>query len=130
MATVCDFAQIETPAGVSGHSVRPEALGLTGQDEGPDYIVVSNHMVQCEAVDGKMLRPQGRMVRSDRYKYCLYSLGKNRQSLVDMDNDPGEMVNLAARPECAVVLAEHQKYLRQYAEKYKDNTALAMLRDV
>ena len=123
--TLCDFAGFRAPKGLPGESLKPLALG--GAAGGRPYIVASNHMVQCEPVDGILLQPDGRMVRSDRYKYCLYSLGKRRESLVDMQADPGEMVNLAGKRECREVLLTHRAHLREFARKHADKVALAML---
>jgi len=126
MPTLCDFAGIAPPPGLPGRSLRPYALGKAS-DKGPACIVSSNHMVQCEPVDGVLLKPQGRMVRSQRYKYCLYDAGQRRESLVDMEKDPGEMVNLAAQAEHRDTLLAHRKLLGDFATRHDDKTALAML---
>lgn len=127
--TLCEFAGIPVPQALPGRSLRSHALGRT---DGPwrPYAVVSNRMVQCEPVDGVLLRPDGRMVRSDRFKYCLYSLGRRRESLVDMETDPGEMTNLADRAEFRDVLCRHRDHLREFAQRHHDRTALAMLEDL
>ncbi|HAR67344.1 MAG TPA: hypothetical protein DCR55_14185 [Lentisphaeria bacterium] len=61
-------------------------------------------MVQCEPVDGKRFMPHRRMVRSDCDKYSLYSEGIRPESLVDMEQDPGEMYNQAGNSKLAPVL--------------------------
>jgi choline-sulfatase len=124
--TICELAGIDAPVQLPGLSLRAYALGRA-RDEGRPYVVVSNHMVQCEPVDGVLLKPEGRMVRSHRYKYCLYSLGKRRESLVDMIADPGEMVNQAQNPDSRKILLQHRSYLKSFAKKHKDKTALLML---
>ncbi len=125
--TLCDFAGIDIPKGLPGTSLRNHALGRSTSAHRP-FIVSSDHLVQCVAVDGVMLQPEGRMVRSNRYKYCLYSLGNHRESLVDMEKDPGEMVNLAGDEKSHTVLLEHRNYLHQFAVEHNDRTALKMLR--
>lgn len=125
--TICDFAGIDVPAKLPGISLKPHATGKAPK-KGRPYVVVQNHLVQCVPVDGVSLKPQGRMVRSDRYKYCLYSEGKRRESLVDMQGDPGEMTNLAARPEAPEALLTHRGYLQQFARKHNDTVALRMLK--
>jgi arylsulfatase A-like enzyme len=67
------------------------------------------------------------MVRSNRYKYCVYSHGRQRESLVDMRNDPGELVNQARNPAFKEALAQHRAYLKEHAEKTGDTLALALL---
>jgi arylsulfatase A-like enzyme len=124
--TLCDFAGIEAPKGLPGRSLKAHALNQSPDEDRP-YIVVSNKMVQCEPVDGVMLQPNGRMVRSKRYKYCLNSLGRRCESLIDMQADPGEMLNLAEKIQYRKVLLQHRKYLREFALKYGDNVAISML---
>jgi len=127
--TLCDFAGIDVPKALPGRSLKAHALNQSPGEDRP-YIVVSNGMVQCEPVDGVLLQPDGRMVRSSRYKYCLYSLGQRRESLVDMQADPGEMVNLAAKSQYRPILLQHREFLRDFAGKHDDGVALSMLRDL
>jgi len=124
--TLCDFAGIDAPADLPGKSMKAPALGKEPAFK-RDYIVSQNHLVQGASVDGKRLKPQGRMVRSDRYKYCLYSEGDWRESLVDMENDPGEMVNQAGNPDFKEALNQQRAFLKEFAERHKDLTALEML---
>jgi arylsulfatase A-like enzyme len=124
--TLCDFAGIEPPAGLPGRSLRSCAMGRI-PDWKRDYVVVQNHMVQGGPVDGTVPKIQGRMIRSDRYKYCLYSHGQRRESLVDLRNDPGEMKNLAADPAHAEALEQHRAMLRDHGKTQGDPLALAML---
>lgn len=37
----------------------------------------------------------GRAIVTDRYKYSVWRWGRPREQLVDLQDDPGEMVNLA-----------------------------------
>lgn len=48
------------------------------------------------------------MVVTDRYKYILYDEGKNREQLMDLENDLYEMKNSANEPENEKVLKEHR----------------------
>ena len=127
--TLCDFAGIAVPAGLPGKSLKAPALGRAPAWK-RDYVVSQNHMVQCVPVDGKHLQPHGRMVRSDRYKYCLYSEGQRRESLVDMEKDPGEMVNQADNPDFKDILNRHRAFLKEHAERHNDRVALEMLRNL
>ena len=67
------------------------------------------------------------MVRSENYKYWIYSEGKQRESLFDMNNDPGEMKDLAQAAKYKKVLQQHRQYLKEWAKKYNDKAALKML---
>ena len=54
---------------------------------------------------------QGRMVRTERFKYCVYDHGQHRESLVDLQTDPGEIRNLAGDPKYRKILLEHRALL-------------------
>ena len=124
--TLCDYGGVPVPEGLNGRSVKP----ILGGDEPGDwreYVVVSNKMVQGAPVEGESPQPDGRMVRSDRYKYCLYNYGRRRESLVDMAGDSGEMVNQARNSEFRDVLQRHRRHLKEFAERTADRLALTML---
>ena len=127
--TMCDYAGIDCPDDLPGISLKSIANGRKSRDQ-RQYIVVSNKLAQGAPVDGVNPAPDGRMIRSDRFKYCLYDQGKRRESLVDMQKDPGEMVNHAANPAFAKELARHRGYLTRHAKKTGDQRALTMLEGV
>ncbi len=124
--TLCDYAGMAVPGGLKGVSVREIANG--GEvTQWREYVVVCNKLAQGAPVDGVSREPDGRMVRSERYKYCLYSEGERPESLVDMVNDPGEMVNQAENPTFKPILAQHRAYLKEHAELTGDEVALGAL---
>ena len=127
--TLCDFAGIEIPHGLPGKSLKTPVFGNTPNWK-REFIVSENHMVQGDPVDDKALQPFGRMIRSSNYKYCIYSEGKERESLVDMQFDPGEMVNQAKNPVYKKVLEQHRNYLEQHAKESHDVVALKMLEEL
>ncbi len=127
--TMLDYASVQIPEHMPGKSLRPVVEGKVKEDD-REYIIVQNKMVQCKSVDGKIWRPDGRMVRSKRFKYCIYSEGERCESLVDMQNDPGEMVNLAENPKYREMLQQHREYLREFASTHDDPLALTMLQAV
>jgi arylsulfatase A-like enzyme len=111
--TICDYAGVEPPEGLLGHSLRPL---LEGRDlERPDEYVVSEARMEVFA-DGC----EGRMVRSRRHKYVAYEKGRPREELYDLQADGGEMVNLAADARHAEVLREHREYLREWCRATQD----------
>jgi len=161
--TLCDFAGVAPPDGLPGKSLRGPAMGRAlGPD--PTYVVAQNHLSQGrgvgktrdEQIAGK-LRPYGRMVRSDRYKYCVYSEGDQtlpeldistlsgerktleeqrlllrtvrQESLIDMKNDPGEMKNLAKDPKYKEVLQQHRQYLEEFCREYGDHFSAPKVHD-
>lgn len=124
--TLCDFAGIDVPGTLTGRSLRKIATG--GQPaEWRDHVVIQNHMAQSGAV--RKLRPetQGRMVRTERYKYCVYDYGNQRESLVDMHEDPLESRNLAGQSEYRDVLMQHRNILRNFGEQHDDDLVPVLL---
>jgi hypothetical protein len=67
------------------------------------------------------------MVRTDRHKYCVYSRGNQRESLVDLKNDPGELKDLATNPEYRNVLVEHRALLAKYGQQHNDPLVAELL---
>ena len=65
--------------------------------------------------------PSGRMVRTERFKYVLYSSGTQREQLFDMQEDLGETQNLAVGSAFGTVLASHRKILREWAATTGDH---------
>jgi arylsulfatase A-like enzyme len=117
LPTLCDYAGLARPDGLPGISLKQT------KDNNP-FVVVSNHMVQGAAIDGRTPEPAGRMLRSEHYKYTVYSEGKRRESLVDLRKDPGEMVNLADRYEYVGPLKQHRMMLAMWCRQYGDKFPL------
>jgi arylsulfatase A-like enzyme len=127
--TLCDFAGIKNEFGIYGKSLFAAAMGNEPVPQ-RKYIVSENHMVQNEPVRGEFFQPQGRMVRSSNYKYCIYTEGKNCESLFDMKYDQLEMVNQAENPVYKEILEQHRSYLKEHAVETKDKVALTMLNEL
>jgi arylsulfatase A-like enzyme len=107
LPTLCDYADIKTPEGLPGGSLRPLAEGKT---EGwRDFVVTESQ--------------NGRMLRTKRFKYCIYDSGSHREQLIDMENDPGEMKNLAEIESYKDVLIKHRRLLRAWIEKTGETIA-------
>jgi arylsulfatase A-like enzyme len=117
--TLCAYAGIPAPEGLPGLSLKDTANGKGGKDP-REYLVVSNKMVQGGPVDGRIPVLEGRMVRSRRYKYCIYSEGRRRESLVDMEKDPGEMENLAENSAYRDILESHRGMLAGFRKNTND----------
>lgn len=108
LPTLCDYAGITIPDHLLGGSLRP--LAEKGESSPPrPYVVAENNT--------------GRMLRTSRFKYCVYRTGENRESLVDLEEDPGEMHNLAGNPEYKDVLNRHRKYLLEWIAESRDEDA-------
>lgn len=126
--TLLDFAGIPIPANLPGRSVKPLALGCEAASW-RRFIVAENHMMQAGKINGYTPSLRGRMVRSDRFKYCVYNRGMRRESLFDLTADPGETVNLAGDPEYHDALLQHRGMLLSFAQEHHDTEAQRMLAD-
>ena len=60
------------------------------------------------------------MLRNAQYKYWIYDEGKERESLFDVKNDRGEMVNLVNDPKHAKALQQCRSQLMDWAKKNND----------
>lgn len=112
LPTLCDYAGVTPPSTLLGTSLRAVAEGRHVQPRRP-YVISENN--------------SGRMVRSARFKYCVYQSGPKRDSLVDLENDPGEMKNLAALPDHKETLREHRRYLCEWIEESGDEEGKAFV---
>jgi choline-sulfatase len=128
LPTLMDLAGMEVPKQLPGRSLAP-LLNGGGEIVWRDHIVAQNDLDQSSPIDGMKPRLQGRMVRSERYKYCIYSHGNQRESLVDMQKDPGETVNLAADPAHRAALLEHRELLARFGREHKDPLVATLLAD-
>jgi choline-sulfatase len=121
-----DFAGGQRPAKLPGTSLRPLVEGRP-VPAWTDEVISSNHMSQGGFVGDFVPVTEGRMVRTDRYKYCVYVHGEQRESLVDLINDPGEMVDLARDPGYRTVLLEHRERLRRFGRTHGDSLVETLL---
>ncbi len=113
--TLCDYAGIAAPPGLDGLSVRPLAEGRTPKTW-RDFVV--SETTFCNSGEG--LELSGRMLRTERYKYIVYSTGTVREQLFDMERDPGETVNLAVKPQHKAILADHRRRLAAWCRQTND----------
>ena len=112
--TICDYAGIDLPAGLRGHSVRPIA---EGRNPGlwRDAVFVETFFDGRRGYD-----TVGRAVRTDRDKYVVYDRGRYREQLFDLQTDPGEMVNHAVEARHRATLQEHRHLLQAYVTETDD----------
>ncbi len=126
LPTLCGYAGINLHRNYPGINLKNNTAGINQRE----YVVVQNKMVQGEPIDGYKPEPAGRMVRSKKYKYCIYDIGKNNESLVDLEKDPLETKNLAGQKEYNKILKQHRKYLIDWCAKNDDQfTAILGLAD-
>lgn len=102
MPTVCDYAGVESPPKMRGHSLRPLAEGRAKQWR--DFVVAHSG--------------PGTMLRTNQYKYITYDKDPVVQ-LFDMKADPWETKNLADDKKMASVVKEHQERLAAFVGEYE-----------
>jgi choline-sulfatase len=104
--TLCDFAGIPVPETLDGRSFRAWVVPDEEVDSWRECLVFENE--------------GSRTVVTDRHKYSVYGNGEPREMLVDLENDPGEMINLAVDPDSLDTLRRHRQQLRKwYAESHE-----------
>jgi arylsulfatase A-like enzyme len=120
LPTICDFAGIPNPTKSRGVSLNG-IISKNNLSIDRKYVVVSDHLTQGEPVDGHKPEPEGRMIRNKEFKYWIYNQGKQRETLYDIQHDPGEMVNLVNNPSYQNQLKECRKQLMEWAKVNNDS---------
>ncbi|GAF82075.1 unnamed protein product, partial [marine sediment metagenome] len=116
LPTLCDYAGIETPKRPRGWSLRALARGKDIKKRPRKAGIQWRDFVVSESQSGRMLQ-------TDRFKYCIYDSGKHREQLIDLKHDPGEMKNLAEVEDYKDVLHTHRELLRGWVERTGDRIA-------
>ena len=124
LPTIMEIAGIEIPEKLPGRSLWPVVMGKPAP-KWPRYVVVQNDLRAWELPDTP--RMEGRMVMTERYKYCIYEKGNLRESLVDLEKDPLEMVNLAEEKSFRKILLKHREMLSEFGKKYNDPLVTKLL---
>lgn len=118
LPTMLEFAGIKTDLSFTGKSIKTIISNQTVSWR--DYLVV-------ELADSKKdTTRKGRMVRLDQYKYNIYSTGE--EQLFYTENDSGEMINLAGKPEFEEIRIRCRQKLKLWGDKTNDNFALSILK--
>lgn len=115
-ATILDVAGVEKPKSMRGVSLMPL---VDGKSINSYKYVVSETMFARGKTN---LGATGRMIRTEKYKYCIYDNGEKREQLFDMKKDPGEMNNLAFKKNFEKELNKHRKMITNWAKETKDTT--------
>ncbi|MDT8300173.1 MAG: sulfatase-like hydrolase/transferase [Sedimentisphaerales bacterium] len=113
LPTLCDYAGIKPPAHLLGKSLREIAEGKT-VNKRRTYVASENGW--------------GRMIRSKKFKYCIYDTGTNREFLVDLENDPGEMRNIANNQRYKKALDVHRQFMKEWIQISKDTAGSKYLK--
>jgi arylsulfatase A-like enzyme len=110
--TICDLAGAATPAVVEGKSLLPVVMGRQARVR--DWLFGAYRNCQ-------------RMVRDEQWKLIEYNAGGTRNTqLFDLRNDPDEVHNLAADPECVEHLKRLRSLLARAQKEFDDPCPLFM----
>ncbi len=115
-ATILSFTGAKKPESMRGMSLKEFALG------GP--VARERNFVVAETMFAKgdrSLGLVGRMVRTDKYKYCVYDVGQQREQLFDMDADPGEKNNLVVDANFSDEVDRHRALIAEWARQTSDS---------
>lgn len=113
--TVLDYAGAALPP--SYHGLSQRSAVESSSNECHAYVVAENDLAPTYNQTGGIY---GRMIRTPRYKYVVYSKGKNPEQLFDLSRDRGEMNNLAQSEAFSEILDEHRSILRTHIAKTSD----------
>ncbi len=109
--TLCDYAGLKIPSGLSGQSLLPQIRSANDSEQ--DYVASEWHTEW-----GYTIEP-GRMIRTAHHKYTHYLEGPGEE-LYDLRSDPGEVRNLVNDPSASQILDQHRKILSRHVESTKD----------
>lgn len=114
--TLCDYAGIKTEVPFTGKSWR--SIIENPKEDWRDYLIV-------ELADYKPdSSRKGRMVRTSRFKYNIYSKGDRNEQLFDLSKDKGEKNNLAIKNDYTDIRKKHLRYLKEWMKETDDNFVL------
>jgi len=108
--TMCELAGIPIPEGLDAKSLVPVISGK--QPKVRDYMF--NAYQACQ-----------RSIRDERWKLIRYPL-INKTQLFDLQSDPHEMADLAAKPESAAKIAELTAQLEKTRQEFGDTAPLTV----
>ncbi len=118
--TCCKVAGVEVPGELSGRSLLDLCDGQPPADW-RDQLTVESAM-NPEILDNAKAHKQnmGRCIVTGRYKYSVWKWGNPREQLVDLQEDPGEMVNLAMVSRYNGLLEEMRQRLYDWTQETDD----------
>ncbi|MCY3682772.1 MAG: sulfatase-like hydrolase/transferase, partial [Gemmatimonadetes bacterium] len=118
LPTLCDIGGASAPEDLDGLSLRSLAEGNTSGEWRDDLVVETI----IDLGSGPGGSGASRAVLTDHYKYSAFPIGRHREQLIDLQNDPGEMVNLAVNSRFKNELDDHRRRLRDWCEKTNDKS--------
>lgn len=116
-ATVCDAGGVDyDQSRIGGCSAFPAATGRRVSNP-PAAVVCETDLAGVYGLSGGVF---GRMYRTQRYKYTVFSEGSIREQLFDLEEDPGEMRSLIHSDAHRDVLNTHRQGLADWCRQKGD----------
>ena len=109
--TLCDYAGVPSPSKVVGKSLRPAIQGNS----------LDREFVVSELGDLGFEGREGRMLRTDRYKYVVFNGGARPEQFFDLELDPGEVKNLVSAGDAGAELKRHRGLLAAWITDTNDD---------
>ncbi len=119
LPTLLDYSGIEPKLSFTGRSLRPT---IEQKDQENRHFSITEL-----ADDPKDTARIGRMIRTDHFKYCLYSEGQLREQFFDLETDPGEMNNLIGDNTFFDEINKHRQLLSKWMEHTNDKKGELLL---
>ncbi|MFB9058100.1 sulfatase [Mariniflexile ostreae] len=116
--TICDYAGVSVPKDLLGKSIKPIVEDNT--ENGTREFVVVETKFEGRNAFGTM----GRALVTKKYKYVLYSWGKNREQFFDLETDPYEMNNLVNSEEFSKNIDDYRQKLLDWCKETEDTKFL------
>jgi alpha-L-rhamnosidase len=109
--TIFDLAGIDAPITCQGESLKP--FIEKGNVQRSRKSILIEHLWPLPEI------PSSEGIRTAAWKYFRYRLIDAPEELYDLENDPGEMKNLAGDPKFSLRLASLRKECDELSSKYK-----------
>lgn len=116
--TILDFAGVKIPNDLLGKSIKP-IIENKQQNLDRDFVITETKFEGKQAYG-----TTGRAVIGKKFKYVLYSWGKNREQFFDLENDALEMHNLVASTKHQTELDNYRQILMDWCTKTNDTKFL------
>ncbi|MBT6146449.1 MAG: sulfatase-like hydrolase/transferase, partial [Gemmatimonadetes bacterium] len=123
LPTLCSAAGIDDALSADGRDLLPLLRGESGM-AWRNYVAVETTIGLGDGPGGPAV---GRALIGQDTKYSNYSMGRHREQLVNLQQDPGEMVNLAVESAHSNLLQQWRQRLRDHCDETQDQAGAGLL---
>ncbi|MCD2425081.1 sulfatase-like hydrolase/transferase [Niabella pedocola] len=112
--TICGLTGVPLPAGLKGADISRRLSN-------PSVSLRDTLVIETDFADNEVLLGiSGRAVITKDFKYIVYNKGQIREQLFNLGKDPGEMDNLAVKPQYKKQLQQMNRYLKTWCKMNGD----------